>query len=133
LGKSELEKENVELKEPYCLRRCKHCEFLHENGNCLKVGGYFTAVDNKNCPILKDKVDLIKENAELKEKLKPENCLRYLAKGGYVEFFCENVNEHKQLTKARCIIASFVKANTVPDLINIKAEAEQFLNSEVEK
>ena len=25
------------------------CEFRHENGNCLKVGGFCTAVDDKYC------------------------------------------------------------------------------------
>lgn len=32
------------------LARCTGCEYLHENGNCLKVGGYFSSVDDKNCP-----------------------------------------------------------------------------------
>ena len=29
--------------------RCKNCEYLHENGNCLKVGGFYSAVDDKDC------------------------------------------------------------------------------------
>ena len=29
--------------------RCKDCEYLHENGNCLKVGGFYSAVDDKEC------------------------------------------------------------------------------------
>lgn len=30
--------------------RCSGCEYLHENGNCLKVGGFFSSVSDKNCP-----------------------------------------------------------------------------------
>lgn len=41
---------------------------------------------------------LEKENAELKEKLKPENCLKLLAKEGYIKFTSD------QLTKAKEII-----------------------------
>ena len=44
------------------------------------------------------KTDLEKENSELKEKLKPENCLKLLAKEGYIKFTSE------QLTKATEII-----------------------------
>ena len=42
--------------------------------------------------------ELEKENAELKEKLKPENCLKLLAKEGYIKFSSE------QLTYAKTII-----------------------------
>ena len=42
--------------------------------------------------------ELEKENAELKEKLKPENCLKLLAKEGYIKFTSD------QLTKAKEII-----------------------------
>ena len=27
----------------------KSCEYRHENGNCLKVGGFCTSVDNEHC------------------------------------------------------------------------------------
>jgi len=33
------------------LVRCSGCEFLHENGNCLKVGGFYSSVNDKDCPI----------------------------------------------------------------------------------
>lgn len=42
--------------------------------------------------------ELKEENAELKEKLKPENCLKLLAKEGYIKFTSD------QLTKAKEII-----------------------------
>lgn len=31
------------------LIRCSGCEYLHENGNCLKVGGFFSCVADKDC------------------------------------------------------------------------------------
>jgi hypothetical protein len=31
------------------LIRCSDCEYLHENGNCLKVGGFFSSVADKDC------------------------------------------------------------------------------------
>ena len=31
----------------------KDCKYRHDNGNCLKVGGFCTAVDNKHCEKLK--------------------------------------------------------------------------------
>ena len=77
--------------------------------------------------------ELEKENAELKEKLKPENCLKLLAKEGYIKFTSD------QLTKAKEIIKNLLSAYTTyadsfDDRDNeIVAEAEQFLNSEVEK
>ena len=30
--------------------RCSGCEYLHSNGNCLKVGGFYSSIDNKYCP-----------------------------------------------------------------------------------
>ena len=85
--------------------------------------------------------DLEKENAELKEKLKPENCIEYLARGGYVKFLCENGNEHDQLTKAKDHIKKLLdclKQDTNDPQTNYYVcqymdKAEQFLNSEVEK
>lgn len=62
--------------------------------------------------------ELEKENAELKEKLKPENCLKSLAKSGFVKFTCENGNEHKQLTKAKEIIRSLY--SVIQDRIDYK-------------
>ena len=131
-GIATLEKENAELKESYCLRRCKHCEFLHENGNCLKVGGYFTAVDNKDCPILKDKVELIKENAELKKEWQEQ--VQKATDEGYARTL-----QTIQLTKAREIIREFVEwatwqGSNCPNFKSIQDKAEQFLkDNEVEK
>lgn len=41
--------------------------------------------------------ELQEENAELKEKLKPENCLKVLAKNGYVKFSSEQLTKAKEL------------------------------------
>lgn len=38
------------------LVRCRECEYLHENGNCLKVGGFFSSVSDKDCPKEKDEI-----------------------------------------------------------------------------
>lgn len=66
---------------------------------------------------------VVEENTELKDKLKPENCLKLLAKEGYIKFSSE------QLTKAKELLTRFVMASVYfngkeTDLI---AEAEQFL------
>ena len=36
------------------LIRCSGCEYLHENGNCLKVGGFFSSVADKDCARIKE-------------------------------------------------------------------------------
>lgn len=84
---------------------------------------WFTAIQ-------KDVAELEKENAELKKKLKPENCLKLLAKGGYIKFTSE------QLTKAKELLAKWVelfkpKGGNIPPT-PIQIDTEQFL-SEVEK
>ena len=42
---------------------------------------------------------LKKENEELKEKLKPENCLKLLAKEGYIKFTSDQLNKAKEIIK----------------------------------
>ena len=39
--------EAIEKLPPVTVRQ--DCEYRHENGNCLKVGGFCTAVDDKHC------------------------------------------------------------------------------------
>ena len=75
--------------------------------------------------------ELEKENAELKEKLKPENCLKLLAKEGYIKFTSE------QLTKAKEIIREFVEwanwqGSKCPSFKSIQDKAEQFLKENEE-
>ena len=106
-----------------------------------KAKGYFPNDEFKQQAVI-DAInwatkELQKENAELKEKLKPENCLKSLAKSGLVKFTCENRNEHDQLTKAKQFIRDFL--SVAIDYIDkedknysLIAEAEQFI-SEVEK
>ena len=41
------------VKQGVMANNRKDCEYRHDNGNCLKVGGFCTAVDNKHCEKLK--------------------------------------------------------------------------------
>lgn len=53
----ELQKGNAELKEDYFYSRCirSTCPYIHTtNRNCMAVGGFFTAVSNKQCPMMKN-------------------------------------------------------------------------------
>lgn len=69
---------------------------------------------------------LQKENTELKEKLKPENCIEYLAKGGYVKFLCENGKEHDQLAEAKKIILMLYNAGR--DVLMCRNEEKAYDN-----
>ena len=94
----------------------------------------------KVCQDLSDKFDyqvkrvmkLEKENAELKEKLKPENCLKLLAKDGYVKFTSDQLTEAKEIIKALLKHTHGQNLNTQNDfdlyLSSIK-DAEQFLEA----
>ena len=42
--------EAIEIVKLGCVRNNrKDCEYRHDNGNCLKVGGFCTSVDDKHC------------------------------------------------------------------------------------
>jgi hypothetical protein len=77
-------------------------EYCTEKGVCLSPyydvfeAGVEIATAELNKGIIQS---LIKENAELKEKLKPENCLKLLAKDGYVKFTSDQLTEAKELIK----------------------------------
>lgn len=79
--------------------------------------------------ICKENEELKKENTELKKKLKPENCLKLLAKEGYVKF------SSVQLDKAKEIITKLVEGIRIisdpkicmSDVDVFVSEAEQFL------
>ena len=43
----------IEIVKQGGLSNRKDCEYRHENGNCLKVGGFCTSVDNKYCEKIK--------------------------------------------------------------------------------
>ena len=76
--------------------------------------------------LVEENAELEKENARLKEKLKPENCLKLLAKDGYIKFTSE------QLTKAKELLKQWLQTSKAGgcDNINIVADTEQFLKEE---
>ena len=88
---------------------------------------YFAGAESREKRI----AELEKENAELKEKLKPENCLKLLAKEGYVKFTSDQLTKAKEIIK---YLLSFIQKENYKTRWDINiTEAEQFLNSEVEK
>lgn len=69
---AKLQQDNAELKENYFYTRCigSNCPYIHKvNRNCTKFGGFFTAVSNGDCPMMKNlnaniKLDKAKELLE---------------------------------------------------------------------
>lgn len=41
------------IKQGYVSNNRKDCEYRHENGNCLKIGGFCTSVNDKYCEKIK--------------------------------------------------------------------------------
>ena len=78
--------------------------------------------------------ELEKENAELREKLKPENCLKLLAKEGYIKFTSEQLTKAKDHIKKLldCLKQDTNDPQTNYYVCQYMDKAEQFL-SEVEK
>ena len=77
---------------------------------------------------------LREENAKLKEKLKPENCLKLLAKDGYVKFTSDQLTKAKEIIKDLCVMVRELNKPNV-QLTNVDyslSEAEQFIK-EIEK
>lgn len=70
---------------------------------------------------------LEKENAKLKEKLKPENCLKLLAKGGYVKFTNDQLIKAKELLNEFMRISKASDEDFEHDYSELIGEAEQFL------
>jgi hypothetical protein len=77
---------------------------------------------------------LNKKNAELKDKLKPENCLKLLAKEGYVKFTSDQLTKAKDHIKKLldCLKQDTSDPQTNYYVCQYMDKAEQFLN-EVEK
>lgn len=71
------------------------------------------------------------ENAELQEKLKPENCLKLLAKKSYVKFTSDKINKAKELIEELSSALSVVGecGEEECELLN---RAEQFLKDSIE-
>lgn len=91
------------------------------------INGYITSAEPREKRI----VELEKENAELQEKLKPENCLKLLAKKGYVKFTSDKLTKAKELIEELSSSLSVVGecGEEECELLN---RAEQFLKDSVE-
>ncbi|MBO6099750.1 MAG: hypothetical protein J6P07_00250 [Spirochaetaceae bacterium] len=90
---------------------------------------------------IKDKSELIKENAELKEQ---NRSYEQLLDTGSVTLMKERLKNYKQLTKAKEILAKLLEeeknnmywemnGSDKSSYYEVRKQAEQFLNSEVEK
>jgi hypothetical protein len=105
-------------------KRIAELEHQLTHRNCVDCSNHSSKLRMRN-------LELEKENAELKEKLKPENCLKLLAKEGYIKFTSD------QLTKAKEIITELY--HSIPSSMadyckDAMGKAENFLkDSEVEK
>ena len=73
----------------------------------------------------------VEEVERLKEKLKPENCLKLLAKKGYVKFTSDKINKAKELIEELSSSLSVVGecGEEECELLN---RAEQFLKDSIE-
>ena len=130
-------KEKLKQEAGNWLRKYLLCYNCEKKCNCIDSNSYceeqvLKAYVDSAEPREKRIAELEKENAELKEKLKPENCLKLLAKEGYVKFTSD------QLTKAKEIIKIFLKyeictLNIKDELADNIAKAKSFLKSEVKK
>lgn len=77
---------------------------------------------------------ILKQNAELKEQLGDKVMQKRKDKADLV-WKLKTANEQKavQLTKAKEILRKFLDAKSIEETCVAESEAEQFLNSEVEK
>ena len=89
------------------------------------INGYITSAEPREKRI----AELEKENAELQEKLKPENCLKLLAKKGYVKFTSDKINKAKEIIKNLLFFLNKFYSEDCPVCMD---EAEQFLKDSVE-
>lgn len=70
--------------------------------------------------------ELEKENAELKEKVKPENCLKLLAKEGYIKFTNDQLTKAKEIIYEYVRLANLEKEDTIA-IWQLYHKTEQFL------
>ncbi len=91
---ADLEKENAVLREFICdyKEQVKNDNETFNN----KIAETQELLDKQ----IEATYKLDKENVELKEKLKPENCLKLLAKDGYIKFTSEQLTKAKEIIKA---------------------------------
>lgn len=141
---TDLEKENAELdcqknrnKSCYsCANATERC-FRNEIGcPCQKYKSYkeenadLERAYNETEELLAKQIEatykVVEENKELKEKLKPENCLKLLAKEGYITFSSDKLTKAKEIIKDFLSLGIFgiFKGTTAEEIVT---KAEQFL------
>ena len=116
---AELERKNAELD---CqVNRNKYCySCANATDRCFR--------NEIGCPCEKYK-SYKDENAKLQEKLKPENCLKLLAKKGYVKFTSDKINKAKEIIKNLLFFLNKFYSEDCPVCMD---EAEQFLKDSIE-
>lgn len=110
---------------------CKNLEELEKENSASKQEWEVLKNTISDCEEFCNKyTDLVKENAELKEKLKPENCLKLLAKEGYIKFTSERL-----VTAIKLLEEVKVYTENIDDEADaLYDKIQQFLNeNEVEK
>ena len=95
-------KEKLKQEAGNWLRKYLLCYNCEKKCNCIDSNSYceeqvLKAYVDSAEPREKRIAELEKENAELKEKLKPENCLKLLAKEGYIKFTSDQLTEAKKV------------------------------------
>lgn len=101
-----MDKEELEQNLDYYAKRAKSAEshIIRQNkriADLEKENAELKKACDETQELLDKQIEatykLHKENTELKEKLKPENCLKLLAKEGYVKFTSEQLIKAKEL------------------------------------
>lgn len=149
MTKEKLEKEAEKWLNKWELcNKCKHkAECIEEHSYCHLVvnRAYLAGAEprekriaelEKDKQYFSDSLDkqieatlkLQQENSELKEKLKPENCLKLLAKEGYIKFTSEHLTKAKEIIRDLLCLLEDYKEQIVfdEDMQKIK-KAEEFL------
>lgn len=115
-----------EAEEKYA-ERLEKAGFKVNIKNETYIDGYLDSAEPRELKI----AELERENTELREKLKPENCLKLLAKKGYVKFTSDQLDKAKKIIKD--LLDTQYRLDPYRDIFKDRiAAAEQFI-SEVEK
>ena len=94
--------------------------------NCQKYEKAYNETEELLAKQIEATYKVVEENKELKEKLKPENCLKLLAKEGYITFSSDKLTKAKEIIKDFLSLGIFgiFKGTTAEEIVT---KAEQFL------